>query len=87
MSTGTMLGIISGVDHNLLAILGIVVAILVAYLLLNAAYNLFVHPLRNFPGPKLAAIGPFYEFYYDVVKDGMFLWEMERLHQEYGSKS
>ncbi|KAJ5160940.1 uncharacterized protein N7482_007944 [Penicillium canariense] len=79
-----MLSIISESRQNGLATLGIVVATLATYVLLRAWYNLYLHPLRNFPGPKLAAIGPFYEFYFDVVKDGMFLWEMERMHEEYG---
>ncbi|RHZ61391.1 hypothetical protein CDV55_104001 [Aspergillus turcosus] len=79
-----MLDIISENRHNGLATLGIVFAALASYVLFKAGYNLYLHPLRNFPGPKLAAIGPYYEFYYDVVKDGMFLWEMERMHQEYG---
>ncbi|RDA90222.1 hypothetical protein CP533_1074 [Ophiocordyceps camponoti-saundersi (nom. inval.)] len=47
-------------------------------------YNLYLHPLRGFPGPKLAAASRLYEFWYDVVKDGQYLWKIERLHEEYG---
>lgn len=80
-----MLDIISEIRQNGLETIGIVFATLATYILLKAGYNLYLHPLRNFPGPKLAAIGPYYEFYYDVLKDGMFLWEMERMHEEYGA--
>lgn len=80
-----MLNTISESRPNGLATLGVVVATFATYLALKALYNLYLHPLRKFPGPKLAAIGPYYEFYYDVMKDGMFLWEMERMHQVYGT--
>ncbi|KAJ1712536.1 cytochrome P450 [Aspergillus flavus] len=80
-----MLDTISESRPNGLATLGVVVATFATYLALKALYNLYLHPLRKFPGPKLAAIGPYYEFYYDVMKDGMFLWEMERMHQVYDS--
>ncbi|GIK05376.1 hypothetical protein Aspvir_009485 [Aspergillus viridinutans] len=46
--------------------------------------SIYWHPLSRFPGPKLALIGPFCEFYYDVIKDGTFLWEIEKMHQKYG---
>lgn len=67
--------------HSTLTILG---AALIAFICLKAIYNLYLHPLRNFPGPKLAAVGPFHEFYHDVIRDGMFMWEVERMHQTYG---
>ncbi|KAK0623788.1 cytochrome P450 [Immersiella caudata] len=46
--------------------------------------NLYFHPLRKFPGPKKAAIGGFLEFYYDVLKDGTYIWEIEKMHKKYG---
>jgi hypothetical protein len=47
-------------------------------------YHLYFHPLSKFPGPKLAAATFLYEFYYDVVKSGMYIWEIERMHEKYG---
>ncbi|PWY71783.1 cytochrome P450 [Aspergillus sclerotioniger CBS 115572] len=53
-------------------------------LALLVIYRLFFHPLHNFPGPKVAAISGLYEFYFDVVKDGSYLWQIEKMHLKYG---
>jgi hypothetical protein len=57
---------------------------LVAYLLVVSIYRLFFHPISHIPGPKLAAITHGYEFYYDVIKNGTLIWEIQRLHGIYG---
>ena len=54
------------------------------YFLLKGLYRLYFHPLRRFPGPRLAAITHGYEFYHDVVRHGMYIWEIEKMHQKYG---
>jgi hypothetical protein len=48
-------------------------------------YRLFFHPLAKYPGPKLAAISNWYEFYYDVYKAGDFTRQIQELHKIYGS--
>ena len=57
---------------------------LLVYLALKSVYRLYFHPLSKFPGPKLAAITSGYEFYFNFIKGGVFIWEIERLHQVYG---
>lgn len=57
------------------------------YLFLRSVYRVFFHPLRKFPGPKLAAITHGVEFYHDVIRNGRYLWEIERMHQRYGQHS
>jgi hypothetical protein len=49
-------------------------------------YNLWFHPLRDFPGPILARATRWYETYYDVIKrpGGQYIYEVERQHQKYG---
>lgn len=56
----------------------------VGYAVTRLLYNLFLHPLRHFPGPWWAACSHLHEFYFDVIQRGMFMWEIERMHQKYG---
>ena len=46
---------------------------LVIYIIARSFYNVYLHPLSAFPGPKFAAAGPLYEFYYDVIRDGTYV--------------
>ena len=55
------------------------------YLLLRTIYRLYFHPLSKIPGPKLTAISHAYEFYYDVICGGKFLFQIEKMHQQYGT--
>ncbi|KAF5387489.1 hypothetical protein D9757_006551 [Collybiopsis confluens] len=48
------------------------------------SYRLFFHPLRNYPGPALAAITDSYEAYYNVIKDGALVAKLEALHRQHG---
>ena len=54
------------------------------YLAGLAFYRLYLHPLANFPGPKLAALTKYYEVYYEVVLRGQFSAHIQDLHAEYG---
>lgn len=40
----------------------------IAYYVYIAIYRLLLSPIRKFPGPRLAALTWWYEFYYDVIK-------------------
>jgi hypothetical protein len=57
------------------------------YFLLVALYNLYFHPLCSFPGPRLAALSRWYEFYHDVYEDGTMPVTIEKLHERYGDNS
>lgn len=54
------------------------------YLIILALQRLYFHPLSRFPGPRLAAISRSYEFYYDVIMDGIFVKQFPELHKIYG---
>ncbi|OOF93300.1 hypothetical protein ASPCADRAFT_53047 [Aspergillus carbonarius ITEM 5010] len=61
-----------------------ILSLMAVSILARSIYCLYFHPLRKFPGPKLAAITHLVEFYYDVMQDGKFLWEIEKMHEKYG---
>ena len=54
------------------------------YLLSLAVYRLVFSPIAKFPGPRLAALSNWYEFYWDVVKQGQFTFHIQELHKKYG---
>ncbi|KAE8444925.1 hypothetical protein EG329_014052 [Mollisiaceae sp. DMI_Dod_QoI] len=60
-------------------------AALFAYYVVRIVYRLYFHPLAGFPGSKLAAASLWYEFYYDVILRGKFMWKVQEMHKEYGS--
>lgn len=70
----------------ILAVLGIVFALLVILQICKAIYRLYFHPLARIPGPKLAAATQWYEFYYDIMKwpGGQYSWEVDKMHVKYG---
>ena len=59
----------------------------VLYFVLQALYRLYLHPLRRIPGPKLAAVSYLYEFYWDVYKGGLFLFQIRKMHEKYGDST
>lgn len=47
-------------------------------------YRLYWSPLASFPGPKLAAWTQWYEFYWNVIQPGQYIFHLQKLHDEYG---
>lgn len=50
----------------------------------TAVQRLFLSPISKFPGPTLAALTFWYEFYYDVYLPGQYIFKIEELHKTYG---
>lgn len=67
-----------------LVVAALLVVLYIVYLVGLVIYRLYFSPLSKFPGPKLAAISKWYEFYYDVVLRGQFTFQIQRMHQKYG---
>ncbi|KAK0506872.1 hypothetical protein JMJ35_010726 [Cladonia borealis] len=60
----------------------VILAVLLAFLS-YAFYNVYLHPLRTYPGPKLWAATRFFWIYYRVT--GQLVWKSVELHRKYGS--
>jgi hypothetical protein len=60
------------------------ILLLIAYFFGLALYRLYLSPLAKFPGPKLAALSQWYEFYYDVVLPGQYIFQIQKMHKKYG---
>lgn len=70
--------------HGLIA----VILMVLIFRITKIVYRVRFHPLAKFPGPKLAAATTAYEFYYNIVKDGLFHRKLIELHEKFGqSKS
>ncbi|KAF2836665.1 hypothetical protein M501DRAFT_901991, partial [Patellaria atrata CBS 101060] len=54
------------------------------YVIIGGIYRLFFSPIAHFPGPRLAALTYWYEFYYDVACQGRYSWKILELHEKYG---
>ena len=64
--------------------LPVITGAVLVYFVILAIYRLYLTPVAKFPGPKIAALSFWYEFYYDVIKRGKYTWEIEKMHQRYG---
>ena len=49
-----------------------------------SVWRLYFHQLARFPGPKIAALTDYYVTYYELVKYGATVQQLEVLHQRYG---
>ncbi|KAL9078820.1 MAG: hypothetical protein Q9157_002261 [Trypethelium eluteriae] len=58
--------------------------LIVSSLTYAVVYRLVLSPIAGFPGPKLAALSFWYEFYYDVIEGGRYTWKIRELHDKYG---
>lgn len=54
------------------------------YSLVLIFYRIWFSPIAKFPGPRVAAITGWYEGYFDIVKRGTYLYEIEKMHNKYG---
>lgn len=60
------------------------VGLLAAYTLYGAIWRLYLSPIAHIPGPRLAALTWLYEFYYDIVLGGQYVFKMVDMHKQYG---
>ena len=71
-------------DVSKVTVFAAIFTLFTLYLAGLAVYRLYLSPIAKFPGPKLAALSRWYEFYYDVVLRGQFSNHITELHKIYG---
>lgn len=59
-------------------------SLLICYTFYAAINRLYLSPIAHIPGPKLAILSFWYEFYYDVILKGRYTWKIADLHKQYG---
>lgn len=64
----------------------LLIGITFGYTTCLAFYRLVLSPVAGFPGPKIAAVTGWYEFYYDFFLKGSYLYEIEKMHNKYGKQ-
>ncbi|KAI1427558.1 cytochrome P450 [Xylaria sp. FL1777] len=55
-----------------------------SYAFILAIHRVFLSPLAHVPGPFLAKVTHWYEFYYNVVHTGKYYERIRELHDKYG---
>ncbi|RDW76542.1 cytochrome P450 [Aspergillus mulundensis] len=70
---------------HMIPVASIVFIALVVAVIHLAISRLLFHPLANVPGPALAALSTWYEFYHDVIRNGRYVKRVESMHEEYKS--
>ena len=60
------------------------VALLLVYFVCLSTYRLFLSPLAKVPGPWVAAATGWYEFYWDCLMQGQYVFKIEEMHEKYG---
>lgn len=66
--------------HLILSILGLCLA----YVVYIVIWRTYLSPIAHFPGPKLARVTYLYEFYYDIILGGKYIWKIREMHIKYG---
>ncbi|KAF2084174.1 cytochrome P450 monooxygenase-like protein [Saccharata proteae CBS 121410] len=56
----------------------------VSYLAYGFFYNLYLHPMVRFPGPRAAAATRLWKAWIECVQEKSFCHELEKLHEQYG---
>lgn len=79
---------ISTMAHSIAAFDAVVAALIffALFLLTRSVYRLYLHPLANVPGPRLAALTSWHELWYDCFHGGggQHAFKMREMHDRYG---
>ncbi|KAF2011419.1 putative cytochrome P450 [Aaosphaeria arxii CBS 175.79] len=69
---------------SMFGILSTSVCVGILFVVFKIIQRLFFHPLSGVPGPWYAAVSTFYEFWWNCIQDGRYMFEITRMHDVYG---
>lgn len=81
---GNLLTVELSASMDTISSLQLLALVVACYTLYGVIYRLYLCPVASFPGPKLAALTFWYEFYYDIITPGRYTWKIAELHKQYG---
>lgn len=70
--------------HKLASTTATVALYALIHFMILIVYRLYFSELSGFPGPKTAAATYWYEFYYDLLCKGKYIFKIEEMHKRYG---
>ena len=62
----------------------VVMIVGLTYVLSLITFRLWLSPISAFPGPRLACLTFWYEFYYQCFRTGSYYLKIKEMHREYG---
>lgn len=71
-------------QFSCLQLAGFFIGIWLVYASCLTVQRLWLSPIAHVPGPKLAALTQYYEFYYDIILGGQYTFKILELHKKYG---
>ena len=57
---------------GLISLWAILIGLCLSYTVYGIIYRLYLSPIAKFPGPKWGALTWWYEFYFEIIKVGLF---------------
>ncbi|GKT42503.1 N-acetyltryptophan 6-hydroxylase ivoC [Colletotrichum spaethianum] len=63
---------------------GLLLGIWLLYVIQLGVRRLYFSPISHIPGPRLAAMTQYYEFYYDIILGGQYTFRIIEMHRDYG---
>lgn len=71
-------------DINIATLLSAALGFVLGYAAYILIHNLYLHPLRNFPGPRAAAATFYWKGYIECIANRSFCHYLVELHAKYG---
>lgn len=73
------------VHPSLSSVLIVAFVVAFSFIVQKIVYNLYLHPLAGFAGPKVAGVTRFWRAYVECILNRSFVHVLEELHKTYGT--